>query len=64
MKNAIFWHVMPCGSFMKRPFVGTYRLHHQGEKTSELEAMLALTTNRSTLRRNSFHPEDGIDTFQ
>jgi hypothetical protein len=27
MKNAVFWHVTPCGSSMKRRFGGTYRLH-------------------------------------
>jgi hypothetical protein len=40
MKNAVFWDVKPCGSCDNRRFVGTYRLHHQGENISELGTML------------------------
>jgi hypothetical protein len=32
MKNAVFWDVTPCDPCMNRCFVGTYRLHHQGDK--------------------------------
>jgi hypothetical protein len=32
MKNAVFWDMTPCGSYKNRRFVGTYRLHHQGEE--------------------------------
>jgi hypothetical protein len=31
-KNAVFWHVAPCGSCMNRRFGATYRLHYQGDK--------------------------------
>jgi hypothetical protein len=45
--------VTPCGSCKNRRFGGTYRLHHQGEKISKLRTMLAVTSNRSTLQRNT-----------
>jgi hypothetical protein len=32
MKNAVFGDVKPCGSCNNQRFVGTYRLHHQGDK--------------------------------
>jgi hypothetical protein len=32
VKNAVFWHVTPCGSSKNRRFGGTYRLHHQSDK--------------------------------
>jgi hypothetical protein len=32
MKNAVFWDVMPCGSYKNRCFGGMYRVHDQGEK--------------------------------
>jgi hypothetical protein len=32
MENAVFWGVMPCGSYKNRRFGGAYRLHHQGGK--------------------------------
>jgi hypothetical protein len=32
-KNAVFWDMTPCGSCKNRRSGGTYRLHHQGEKT-------------------------------
>jgi hypothetical protein len=32
VKNAVFWDVMPCGSFENRRFGGTYRLHLEGER--------------------------------
>jgi hypothetical protein len=32
MKNAVFWDVTPCGSCKNRSFLGTYRLHHSGDK--------------------------------
>jgi hypothetical protein len=31
VKNAVFWDVTPRGSYTKRRFGGTYRLHDQGE---------------------------------
>jgi hypothetical protein len=47
MKNAVFWDVTPCNSYKNRHFGGSHRLHLQGE----LEP--AVTSNRSTLRRNT-----------
>jgi fatty acid desaturase len=32
LKNVVFWEVTPCGSCRNRRFVGTYRLHHHGDK--------------------------------
>jgi hypothetical protein len=32
MKNAVFWNVTSCGSCKNRRFLGTYRLHYQGDK--------------------------------
>jgi hypothetical protein len=32
LKNATFCDVKPSGSCRNRRFVGTYRLHHQGDK--------------------------------
>jgi hypothetical protein len=32
MKNAVFWDVAPCRSYVNRHFGGTYRLHLQGRK--------------------------------
>jgi hypothetical protein len=51
VKNAVFWDVTPCGSFNNQRFGGTYRLNHQHDKTGELGTTLAVTSNRSTLRR-------------
>jgi hypothetical protein len=31
MKNAVFWDVMPCGSFKNQSFGGTWHLYHQGD---------------------------------
>jgi hypothetical protein len=46
MKNAAFWDVRPRSSCKSRRFLGTYRLHHQGDKNRR-------TSNWSTLRRNT-----------
>jgi hypothetical protein len=32
MKNAVFWHAMPCGSCMNWHFVRKYSFHHQGKE--------------------------------
>jgi hypothetical protein len=47
MKNAVFWHVAPCGSCKNRHFGRMHRLHHQGDKNQR-----AVTRNRSTMGRN------------
>jgi hypothetical protein len=31
--NAVFWDVTPCGYCKNRRFGGTYRLHHQADKS-------------------------------
>jgi hypothetical protein len=51
MKNAVFWEVTPCGSYKNRCFGGLYSLHYQSEKIGKLGTTLAVTSNRSTLRR-------------
>jgi hypothetical protein len=48
MKNAVFWDVTLCSSCKKSSFEGTCLLHHNGDKNR-----LAVTTNRSMLRRNT-----------
>jgi hypothetical protein len=35
MKNATFWDMVPCRSFVNRLFGRTYRLHLQGRKIGE-----------------------------
>jgi hypothetical protein len=50
MKNAVFWGVMPCGSFKNQRFGGMYRLHHQGDKNREPGTTSALTSNLSAQR--------------
>jgi hypothetical protein len=35
MKNAVFWHVIPCGSCKNRSFGGMYSLHHQGDQNRQ-----------------------------
>jgi hypothetical protein len=44
MKNTVFLDVPPCGSCKDRRFGRKYRLHHQVEKISELQA-LAVTSS-------------------
>jgi hypothetical protein len=34
MKNAVFWDVAPCRSYVNRSFGGTYRLHLQNRDGS------------------------------
>jgi hypothetical protein len=31
VKNAVFWVVTPCDSYINRRFGGPYPLHHQGD---------------------------------
>jgi hypothetical protein len=33
MKNAVFWDVTPCSACKNRHLGGTYRLHHEGDKS-------------------------------
>jgi hypothetical protein len=58
MKNAVFWDVTPCCSGNWR-FGGMYRLHHQGDNNRRARKTLAVTSNRSTLRRNTLMMETG-----
>jgi hypothetical protein len=39
--------------FTNRRFGGVYHPHHQGDKIGELGTTLVVTTDRSTLRRNT-----------
>jgi hypothetical protein len=52
MKNTVFWNITPCGSCKNRRVGKIYSLHHQGETIGEV-GTLAVTSNRSTLRKNS-----------
>jgi hypothetical protein len=52
MKNVVFRDITPCGSSKNRRFGGTYRLHHQVDKSRWTRKMLAATSNRSMLRRS------------
>jgi hypothetical protein len=49
MKNAVFWDVT-LGSCKNRLFGGTYRLHRQGERISELGTTLAVSVIISSQR--------------
>jgi hypothetical protein len=53
MKNDVSWDITPCGACKNRRFGGMYLRHHQSERISELGTMLAVTSNRSTLRKKS-----------
>jgi hypothetical protein len=35
IKNAVFWDIMSCGSYLNLGFGRTYYLHHQGEKNRQ-----------------------------
>jgi hypothetical protein len=48
MKNAFMRVVKPCGSLKNRRFRGIYHLHHQVERNQRVD---------------SFHPDDGSDSF-
>jgi hypothetical protein len=48
MKNAVFWHIAPCGSLKNRHFGGKYRLHHQCDKNRRDRNNFSMT--RSVLR--------------
>jgi hypothetical protein len=53
LKNTVFWDVAPCGSCKAPRLRGTYSLHHQGDKNSELgTTLVVVTSSRSTLRSN------------
>jgi hypothetical protein len=40
IKNAVFWDITPCGSCENRRYIGTQRLHHQGDKNQRAIAFL------------------------
>jgi hypothetical protein len=42
LKNAVFWDVAPCRSYVNRRFGGTYRLHLQGRKIRERETSVSM----------------------
>jgi hypothetical protein len=46
-KNAVFWDVTPCGSCKNQRYVGTYRLHHQGDKNRRVRSNI-MTNYRPT----------------
>jgi hypothetical protein len=53
MKNALFWDVTPCGSCKNRHFGGSIASFIRVTRFVELGTTLAVTRNRSTLRRNT-----------
>jgi hypothetical protein len=52
MKKYVSWDVTLCGSCKNRRLGGTYCLHYQVTRIGELGTMLAVTSNRRTLRGN------------
>jgi hypothetical protein len=53
MKNGVFWDVTPCGSCKNQRFGGSGASFIRITRIGELEKMLAATSNRRTLRRNT-----------
>jgi hypothetical protein len=53
MRNAVFWDVTQWDSCKNRRFERTCRLHIRVTRIGELETMLAVTDNRSTLGINT-----------
>jgi hypothetical protein len=53
MKNAVFWDVTPCGSCKKRRKERCIASIIRVERISELGTMLAINSNRRTLRKRS-----------
>jgi hypothetical protein len=49
MKNAVFGDVTPCESCEKRPFRGTFLLHHQSERISELKTSVVSKNSSSNV---------------
>jgi hypothetical protein len=62
MKNAVFWHVAPCRSYVNRRFGGMYRLHLQ-LGVFRLVTQSAAICSRWFLASGFFYPEDEGDTF-
>jgi hypothetical protein len=42
MKNAVFWDVAPCRSYVNRRFGGTYHLYLQGRKIRKLGTSMSM----------------------
>jgi hypothetical protein len=61
-KNAVFWDVAPCRSYVNRLFGGTYRLHLQGRKFRERGTSVSrwLQTAVHTRSTRRHIPKDGI----
>jgi hypothetical protein len=53
MKNSIFCDGTPCGSCKNRHFGGRYHFIIRVTRISELGTVLAVTSNQSTLQRNT-----------
>jgi hypothetical protein len=53
MKYVVFWDVTPCGSSKNPRFGGTYRFYHQCDTSRLAGNSVTVTSNRSTLRRNT-----------
>jgi hypothetical protein len=53
MTNAVFWDITPCGSCENRHFGERIAPVISVKRFGELGATLAVTSNRSTLRRNT-----------
>jgi hypothetical protein len=52
IKNAVFWDVAPCRSWVNRLFGGTYRLHLQGKKSASEEPASAGGCSLHSFLRN------------
>jgi hypothetical protein len=51
--TAVFWDVTPCGSYNNQLFGGTYRSIIRVTRIGVLGTTLAVTSNRSRLRKNT-----------
>jgi hypothetical protein len=54
MKNVVFWDVTPCGSVRTDVSVELSASSIRVARVGELRTTLAVTSNRSTLRRNTW----------
>jgi hypothetical protein len=61
--GACLWVVLPCGSKKARPFGGTYRLHFQDRRVSQVKQKHAGSRTAGFLFGLLVDPEDRGDTF-
>jgi hypothetical protein len=64
MKNAIFWDVASCRSFVNQRFGGTYRLHLQGIKIHEQGTSMSRWQQTGRLAYFSTLKMEGIHSIE